>query len=558
MTSAFMAASVTAHTVVMVVTVATARVSVLVSVGASIKGSIRCSAWSFASTMLVSMLILLAPAQSDAGRLIDYIRNYDLNDYSLGLAYSNSQSPYLGSDNSTFVYPYLTSFDHSAFTNDWLLIRDENLGLRFVTDSQWEFGLLGRFQGMGTGIDTDDKLEGINEKNWALEVGPLIGFRRWPINMQFRSYWELPNRHDGTTSELEFSLPLKYDWGFIVPAVRLSYLSEAYADYYFSVSEGESTPTRPAYQVGAATTVWAGFSMGYQLADRWLLKSNLGVEYLDSSISASPIVDNDRLWSASVGLAYNADIFVPRDYENRESGYAFEFRLGAFSSSISTTVEQTAGDGQSQDTVDLENLLNAAENKTFLQLDGSFRINYYHQLQVGYFSLERQSSTTLENDLSLGDEIYVAGTEIETSSDFSLLRFSYAYSLMHDGQKELGVKAGLSYVRFEAQLGEIGAQEKQHMKASAPLPTIGVLGELSLGENWALGADLDLFVLDFNRHSGYMGFLTIDLERKFGEVFRAGIGYNLYALGLSAKDKDLGGKLDLRIHGPKAYVSFTF
>jgi outer membrane protein len=548
-----MAALASAHTVDTV-----APAPVLVSVDASIKGPIRCSAWSFTSTMLVSMLVLLAPAQSDAGRLIDYMRNYDLNDYSLGLAYSNSQSPYLATDNATIVYPYLTSFTHSAFTDDWLLIRDDNLGLRYITDSQWEFGLLGRFQGLGTGIDTDDELEGIKDKDWALEIGPLIGFRRWPINMQFRSYWEAPNRHDGTTSELEFSLPLKYTWGFIVPTVRLSYLSDDYADYYYSVSEEESTPTRPAYQAGASTTVWAGFSMGYQLADRWLLKSSLGVEYLDSSITASPIVDRDRLLSASVGLAYNADLFTPREYEDNEGGYAFEFRLGAFSSSISTTVERTAGDGQPQDTVDLENLLNAAENKTFLQLDGNFRINYYHQLQVGYFGLERESATTLENDLSLGDEIYVAGTEIETSSDFSLLRFSYAYSLMHDGQKELGVKAGLSYIHFEAQLGEIGAQEKQYMKASAPLPTIGVLGELTLGEHWLLGADLDLFVLDFNRHSGYMGFLTVDLERKFGEVFRAGIGYNLYALGLSAKDKDLGGELNLWIHGPKAYISFTF
>jgi outer membrane protein len=508
--------------------------------------------------MLVSILILLAPVRSVAGPMIDYIRNYDLNDYAFGLAYTTSQSPYVGSDSSSFVYPYLTSFTHSAFTDDWLLIRGENLGLRYITDSQWEFGLIGRFQGLGTGIDTDNELAGIKKKDWALEVGPLIGFRGWPVNMQFRSYWDIPNRHDGMTSELEFSFPLKYARGFFVPAVKLSYLSEDYTDYYFSISEEESTPTRPAYQVGAATTVWAGFSMGYELAPRWVLKSSLGVEYLDSSITASPIVDSDRQWSGSIGLAYNADLFVPRDHESTQSPYAIEIRLGAFNGAINTTVERTASDGQPQDTVDIENLLGAADNKTFLQLDGRFRIGYYHQIQLGYFALERESATTLENDLSLGDEVYVEGTDIETSTEFSLLRFSYAYSLMRDGQKELGVKAGLSYVSFDAELGEVDSPDKQQLSARAPLPTIGALGALTLGSNWALRADLDLFVLDFDRYSGYMGYLGLDLERKFGEVFRAGVGYNFYALHLTAKDEDLGGEFDLRIHGPKAYISFTF
>ena len=110
--------------------------------------------------------------------------------------------------NSLIVYPYLTSFTHSAFTDDWLLIRDDNLGIRYITDNQWEFGLLARMQLAGTSIPTDGELTGINEKDWAVEAGPLIGWRAKPLNFQFRTYWEMPNRHDGITSELEISLPI--------------------------------------------------------------------------------------------------------------------------------------------------------------------------------------------------------------------------------------------------------------------------------------------------------------------------------------------------------------
>ena len=538
------------------VTVATELASV--SVGVSISRTACSTPWSFTLAGLVSTLVLLAPVRADAGRVMDYIRNTDLNDYALGLAYSVGQSPYVATDGSTIVYPYLTSFEHSAFTDDWLLIRDGNLGLRFATESQWEFGLVVRAQGLGTAIPRDDELAGIDQKEWALEAGPLIGWRRWPVNVQFRSYWEMPNRHSGTTSELEFSLPLKYSRGFFVPAVRLAYLSSNYADYYFSVSEDESTPTRPAYRAGSATNVWAGFSMGYEITPRWLLKGSLGMEFLDSAITKSPIVDEDKLWSASIGLAYNADIFVPRDRDNQRSGYDFEIRLGAFNGAISTTVERRTSDGQLQDTTDLENLLAAADNKTFLQLDTRFRINYFHQVQLGYFALQRESSTTLENDHTVDDVFYAAGTEVASNTDISLLRFAYAYSLMRDGQKELGVKAGLSYATLDVDLGEVGSGEKQQFKARAPLPTIGALGSISLGSHWALGADLNVFALDFHRYSGFMTYMSLDLDRQFGEVLRAGVGYNFYSLRLTASDEDLGGELNLRIHGPKVYVSFTF
>lgn len=529
-----------------------------VSVGASIKHSVHSPAWSFALIVLVSTAALLAPLRADAGRMIDYIRNYDLNDYSLGLSFSTSQSAYLGTENASIVYPYLTSFTHSAFTDDWLLIRDDNIGIRYITDSQWEFGLVARAQLAGTSIPTDEELAGVDEKQWAVEAGPLIGWRAKPLNFQFRTYWEMPHRHDGITSELEISLPIKYSRGFFVPAVRLAYLSADYTDYYFSISAAESTPTRPVYEAGAATTVWTGFSLGYDLAPRWLLKASLGVEFLDSSISESPIIARDRLWSGSIGLAYNADIFQPRGRDNPRSAYGFEFRIGAFNGAISTEVERRASDGQPQDSTDLENLLDAADNKTFLQLDGRFRINDYHQVRLGYFELRRQSATTLENDHTVGDEFYAAGTEITTRTDLSLLRFAYAYSLMHDGQKELGVMAGLSYTQLDIDLGEAGSQERQQLKAHAPLPTIGALATLSLGDHWALGADLNIFALDFDRYSGFMAYMSLDLDRQFGEVFRAGVGYNFYALSLSAKDEDLGGEIDLRIHGPKAYVSLTF
>lgn len=507
-----------------------------------------------------ALALLLAfsalPTTAHAGWLLDKIHDYDLNDYALGAAVSSTQGIYAGAPDSTFLYPYLTSFQHSAFNDDIILIRDENFGLRMVTQNDWEFGVIARFQTLGSGAMSSDELLDIEDKRWALESGPLIGWRRWPVNLQFRSYWDIPSRHGGTSSELEFSLPFEFDRGFAVPAVKLTYMSDDYADYYFGVSAAEATPARPAYRADAASNVWAGFSMGYELAPRWLLKASLGIEYLDDSISGSPIIERDTQWSGSVGLAYNNDLFVPRDYGDALGSDAIEIRVGAFSSTIDTTIRRSTDGGQPQESVDVEDLLGAADNKTILQVGLNLRAGYYHQVQLSYFGLQRESTKVINNDLIFGDQTYEAGSEVASDIESSLLRVSYGYSLMRDGQKELGVKAGVSYFRFDSLLQDVDSQAASRLETDALLPTFGAFGSVRLGEYWQLGADLNIFALDFHQYDGFMSLLSVELSRKFGDSITAGVGYNLYLLRLS--ESDLGEEFDIQYRGPKLYAGFTF
>ncbi len=56
----------------------------------------------------------LVSSIAKGGQLLDYLRDYDLNDYALGLAISGEQNPYAGAKNGAYAYPYLTSFTHPA------------------------------------------------------------------------------------------------------------------------------------------------------------------------------------------------------------------------------------------------------------------------------------------------------------------------------------------------------------------------------------------------------------------------------------------------------------
>jgi len=490
--------------------------------------------------------------------LLDYIRNYDLNDYALGIGISAGQNLYVGAENSAYAYPYLTSFSHSSLTDDWVLIRNGELGFRWVTDNGWEYGAIGRVQTRGLGdVETDDLL-GITDRKWALELGPTIGWRAWPVHVNWTTYFEPSDRHDGTVSQLAFLLPMEWSRGYFVPSIEVIHQSDDYADYYYSVTPAEATPTRPDYQAGATTSTTVRLSWGYALNDKWLLTGNLGYENLGSEVTASPIVDRDGIFSAGVALAYNTDVFQPRDYDGPPQASRFDLRLSGFSDSIDTKVARDTADGIPGSEADIEDFLGASDQETVLQLDVNMRLGHYHRLEFGYFELGRNSATTLSNDFSFGGEVFPAGTDVETEVYASVFRAGYAYSLIRNAQLELGFMAGVHLFSLDTDIAADSTNQSVSSKAGTPLPVIGAHGSVFLGEKTTLGAKLQIFRTDFDRYEGSLNYATLDIQYRVADNFSVGLGYNFYGMKLTSRDSDVNGYLKVRHHGPLLFLAAEF
>jgi outer membrane protein len=508
-------------------------------------------------TVIVS--ILLAAESASGGDALDYIRNYDLNDYAFGVAVSTEQNPYIGAKNGTIAYPYLTSFRDSAFTDDWFLIRDGGLGGRWVSESGWELGAIARVQTLGLGNQESENLLGIADRKWAVEAGPTVGWRGWPVHINWTTYFEPTDRHTGSISQLVLSWPIEWSRGYLVPSVEATYQSSDYADYYYSVTAAEATASRPQYAPGAATNTALRIRWGYELSNDWLLSGRLGVELLDSEISASPIVDRDRIWSATLGLAYNADIFQPRDYDGSAPRTPqFDFKVGAFRDHIDSQVKRDTSGGVPGFAVDLEEILGAPGEKTVLQLEGILRIGHYHRLELGYFELNRDALVTLENDINFGDEIFPAGIEVESRMKAKTLTLSYGYSLIRDAQKEIGVMGGVHYTSFDTNIASAASGQAERSHAAIPLPIIGAFASFFLREKLTVNAKLQIFRTDFDRYEGSLNYATLDIQRRFGERVSLGLGYSYYDMKLSSSDNDVNGYLKVRHNGPMIFLTAGF
>jgi len=503
--------------------------------------------------------LVLISSWAHAGALMDFIRSYDLNDYALGVGFGQSGNPYLGAENSAYAYPYLTSFRHSSMTDDWILIRDGGLGLRWVTENRWELGILGRIQTRGLGTLKTDELSGISDRQWALEAGPTITWRGWPVHVNLTTFGEATNRHDGLTSEMSLLWPQEWERGYFVPSISMKYQSDSYAEYYYTVTPAEETPDRPSYQAGANTSTEIKLRWGYALSEKWLVTGSLAYEALASEITNSPIIDADRVWSAGLAVAYNANVFRPREYTGpirREP--KFDLRVSGFRDNVKTTVKRDTADGIPGFETDIEDILGVSDTETVLQVDGTLRIGHYHRLEIGYFEFGRNSTSVLDEDLEIGDALFPAGTELDTNIDFSSFRAGYAYSLIRNAQLEIAVMAGLHLIDVKAKIRADSTDQQVRSSATTPLPVIGLNASLSLGEKALLSAKLQAFRTDFDRFEGSLGLASIDIQYRLSRNFSVGAGYNYYAMKLSSDKSSVNGYLKVRHQGPVAFFSIGY
>lgn len=505
------------------------------------------------------LLLLNGPTITQAGEWLDELRNIDLNDYSLGLAATTQQNPYVGGENSTYAYPYLTSFSHPGLTDKLLVVRDGKLTLRHITPGGWEYGIAGRVRTLGFGNSDSDALRGVEAPKWNVELGPVVGFRRWPVQIHLEAWFEPTNRHDGLSGELAFTYPLGFSWGYIVPGISAVYQDDRYADYYYGVSDLEMTPERPSYSPGAAINAMLKIDWGYRIGDSWLLRGKFGYESLADEIRNSPIVGRDHIWSASLGIAYAPGVFRSGSLDaGPPDPQRFVFQFGLFNTQVDSKVGRYTSEGVPGFEVDLEDVFDESDNENVVQLDAYWRLGRYHRIEAGYFELVRTGSATIDEELRFGDATYSADTEVNSRSHFKSIRIGYAYSLMRDQQKELGLMAGVHFSSFDAIISSPDEDLTEESRLDAPLPVIGAYFSVNLNSTVTAAAKVHLFRTDYDDYEGSLNYFTVEIRKRFGERLNAGLGFNYYRMKLRSSNEDLNGYVDIQHHGPVLFFGYEF
>ena len=236
----------------------------------------------------------------------------------------------------------------------------------------------------------------------------------------------------------------------------------------------------------------------------------------------------------------------------------FRLSLGAFYAESTTEARLSTASGGTGVDVNFEDMLGLDTRKWVGEFGMYWRFAEHWRVDLGYFSLNRSATRTLEQDITWGDlPPLTVGTTVNSTVKMSDLRAAVGYSFFRRPDKELGVGVGLHRAAFEASLdaGSFGARSES---VTAPLPFLTLYGNFALTDTWALSLRSDWLSLSYDKYSGAIRSNAFDFVYQPFTHFAFGFGVHSLTLRLDVDNPNSKMQTRIVFQGPAAYASYSF
>ena len=218
-------------------------------------------------------------------------------EFGLGLGVQSGKSLYkeIGTDTNVFPVIYAKKGNFQLVGN-----RAE---YRFIDNGKFQLKALGHYRLEGFEADDSAFLNGMEERESALEFG--IGASIQTSAGQFSSSLlsDVSGTHEGHELSLgwEKKFPLNQHW-VIKPSAEINWRSEDLTNYYYGVHSSETSAGRNAYNADDGTSYNFSVDAFYHIDKQQALQIGVGVTGWSSDISDSPLVEHDS--TTNIKAAY--------------------------------------------------------------------------------------------------------------------------------------------------------------------------------------------------------------------------------------------------------------
>lgn len=246
--------------------------------------------------------------------------------FSLALGGGVLTNPLHGGDNiPLIVIPYVhyygeqffienNTLGYSFYQSDNVIvsaISQLNREKAFFSNWQPKHLLLPNFSESIASMPQDDKQVSKNDiakRKWAVDAGiQLNWFINDSLELKAQILGDLNNTYNGSNAHLsmlkQFSFKHLKHTQFQL-AVGANWQSDALADYYYGLDENDGVDFFNLYQAKSSINPYLSFGLNHQLNNSWRLKFSAKQEFLDSNITNSPLVKDNTITSAFIGVVY--------------------------------------------------------------------------------------------------------------------------------------------------------------------------------------------------------------------------------------------------------------
>ena len=274
---------------------------------------------------------------------------------------------------------------------------------------------------------------------------------------------------------------------------------------------------------------------------------------------------NEEFCRAAVACAVALLAGVAQAQEAKSPWEKASIQLGVLDTHSDTEMRidsETLGVGA---VVNVEDALGVDSNKRTYRIDALYRpgSTRRHQWDVAYFDSRRSGDKVLEEEIQVGDTVFPLGAAVSSEFNLRFLNVNYSYAFFQDERVRLSAAVGLHVTGVELKMKSPGLALFEDESFTAPLPVVGMRGEVLLTQSWRLKGSMDVFYLRYDNVEGALVDSLVAVEYLPFKNVGFGLGVNTVRLtaradGNNSARVDLNGEVTFTLGGAMLYVKGYF
>lgn len=210
--------------------------------------------------------------------------------------------PYKGLSSKLYASPVIF-FDNKTFYIRWSEVGVYIAGA--VKDNySWGLSIAAQPLAYGYKANNSSELKGMSNKNSSIEGGLELDIKYNKLLFSITAFHDLLNNNNSYDGHFQIGTSLHVKKITFYPSVLLIYNANKFNNYYYGVTKREATSWRPYYNAHGGFNYACETYINYPITKKLQILSNLEIQYLNTNITNSPIVNNKYIYSALLSLIY--------------------------------------------------------------------------------------------------------------------------------------------------------------------------------------------------------------------------------------------------------------
>jgi len=235
-----------------------------------------------------------------------------------------------------------------------------------------------------------------------------------------------------------------------------------------------------------------------------------------------------------IGCLLVVAVAVPAFAQNEDEYYSdsrglrdrWGLDLGWIFASFDTNLKIYSKELDQGTEINLEDDLRFDNNADDSNFRAYFRIRPRHRIGFTYYEFDRSTSTVIEEEIEIGDEIIPIGARVGSEFNLRFYQLVYDWSFVKKGKWEAGLRGGLAFL--EAEFGVAGETDggltvHEYRDQKFPIPMIGIQFEYAPTRRLFLRGGVTALEVELGKYEGRI----IDTRASLAWFPWRHVGFNL-------------------------------